>query len=458
MDRRQFIRLAQALGLSVWFGDMAFAQGGMTRVRKSATSPGAIADIDVLRRGVTTLRRNSVDTEYKSWTYWANSHGTPEPVPPAMTRVWAQCHHGTPHFLTWHRAYLVFFESLIREVTQQGDFALPYWDWYESDAIPAAFSDDSVSGTPNALFHRQRAFRRRTLVRDALEQSTYSDFQSSLEGNPHGTVHVMVGGEMGSVDSSARDPVFWAHHANIDRMWEVWMSQGDDHKNPLGQTWLDQRFVFDTNGLKALRVADMLVTDALGYRYDNTTTAARTDIAPGRPSTMVVVPPRSEQPSQGLAIQALSASTKVTLTGESKNFQLNVANSNAGRMATMAVSPPAKAGYLSVRLRGVRATALGLKRGFEYRIYVNLPKQAGSQYLHKDHYLGVINSFQLGHHAIQGTSLTYSLNAIATRQSGTAAWSPSHVNLSLLSDDAETKDPLVEIESIELLASAEPSM
>ena len=289
MNRRQFIILAHALGLSAWFGEMAFAQTTTIRTRKSATTSAAVVDIDTLRKGVEMLASNSASTQYKSWMYWANSHGTPDTVPPSMANVWSQCHHGTPHFLTWHRAYVLFFESLIREITQQNDFAIPYWDWYGSNSIPKAFGDTTNSGKENALFHTPRSFRSRTLVRDALQQPTFEAFQNSLEGNPHGTVHVMVGGEMGAVDTSARDPVFWAHHTNIDRMWDVWLALDSSRKNPTDANWLKQRFAFDVDGNKALIVSDMLSTNMLGYRYDSVAVTGPTDPTPPRPIKNQVV-------------------------------------------------------------------------------------------------------------------------------------------------------------------------
>lgn len=59
-----------------------------------------------------------------------------------------------------------------------------------------------------------------------------------LESNPHDFVHGMVGGQsnsnnqmglMGVPDTAALDPVFYLHHANIDRMWKAWNDTG---KNP----------------------------------------------------------------------------------------------------------------------------------------------------------------------------------------------------------------------------------
>ena len=38
------------------------------------------------------------------------------------------CPHGNWFFLPWHRAYLVMFERVCRQVSGDPDFALPYWD------------------------------------------------------------------------------------------------------------------------------------------------------------------------------------------------------------------------------------------------------------------------------------------------------------------------------------------
>lgn len=42
-----------------------------------------------------------------------------------------------------------------------------------------------------------------------------------IEGGPHNNVHASISGLMGSLVSPI-DPIFWLHHANIDRIWTVW--------------------------------------------------------------------------------------------------------------------------------------------------------------------------------------------------------------------------------------------
>ena len=36
----------------------------------------------------------------------------------------------------------------------------------------------------------------------------------------------LIGGLMGDPHTATRDPVFWLHHANIDRIWWLWTQGG----------------------------------------------------------------------------------------------------------------------------------------------------------------------------------------------------------------------------------------
>ncbi|EMS49290.1 Polyphenol oxidase A1, chloroplastic [Triticum urartu] len=44
----------------------------------------------------------------------------------------------------------------------------------------------------------------------------------SLENAAHTAVHIWVGGDMGVLGTAGRDPVFYSHHANVDRLWHLW--------------------------------------------------------------------------------------------------------------------------------------------------------------------------------------------------------------------------------------------
>jgi tyrosinase len=80
----------------------------------------------------------------------------------------------------------------------------------------------------------------------------------NIESNPHDLVHVYVGGAISSSSYglmadpgiAALDPIFYLHHANIDRMWAVWNANGNS--NPTDSNWLngppDRRFVMPGPG------------------------------------------------------------------------------------------------------------------------------------------------------------------------------------------------------------------
>ena len=69
----------------------------------------------------------------------------------------------------------------------------------------------------------------------------------NLENNPHNLLHVYVGGSapdqqtyglMSDPGLAALDPVFYVHHANIDRMWATWNANAAN-KNPAASNWLN---------------------------------------------------------------------------------------------------------------------------------------------------------------------------------------------------------------------------
>lgn len=239
----------------------------------------------------------------------------------AMARVHEQfCAHGNWYILPWHRAYLVSFERVCRQLSNDNQFRVPYWDWTVSRQIPPVFSQETQGGQPNALFLPTRtsppfpdpldpanAFRTRApndsipefavgqaVIETALREPAFERFGGSrprqgamlqnsldpvwqrrfgmagpLESNPHNYVHGFVGGTMGTY-MSPLDPLFWCHHANLDRLWWRWVRPG--FANATSTLWLNFRFSGQfVNGNGAAwnpRVRDLLNTTALGYSYE----------------------------------------------------------------------------------------------------------------------------------------------------------------------------------------------
>ena len=285
--RRQFLgssfSLLAGANLPAWLATPLQAQAATPLRRFSADSsdPRATAAMQAYRRGVGVMRQRPRH-DPTGWYWQANMHGFPggnaelDATFPATgipgvaederrrlralaKQTWGQCPHGDPLFLPWHRMYLFFFERIVQEAAGTSDWALPYWSWTAQRLLPRSFREP-VNGNQagNALFNptRENGFNGNVGGENAQglsdeevdvsmlrrpELDTRLDgrpgrpvgFGPLLEGGPHGQVHVAVGGDMSEVARAARDPVFWLHHCNVDRLWDSWR-RVPGHANPTG--------------------------------------------------------------------------------------------------------------------------------------------------------------------------------------------------------------------------------
>jgi len=208
----------------------------------------------------------------RSWSYQAAIHGT---VTTPVLTAWNTCQHNALFFWSWHRMYLYWFERIVRKMAGDCEpcWTLPYWDWTSPTQrhLPAPFRDSATE-----LFHaaRKTAMNNGTgsLSAGAVDVApafTLVNFvsASSAVSGPHGSVHIGVGGDMGSVPTAAVDPIFYLHHSNVDRLWNLWIAQGGRRSNPLGDTsWRTQKFTFfdekaieiQMTGCQVLRAAEQL--------------------------------------------------------------------------------------------------------------------------------------------------------------------------------------------------------
>jgi tyrosinase len=170
------------------------------------------------------------------------------------------CPHSNWFFLPWHRAYLLYFEQICRDLTGEKSFALPYWNWTCNRSIPAVFFGPST----NPLLDSTRtkgptdtlptSWVGPSVMSGILAEPNFLLFASGpsttqrgsstfgpLEGNPHNNVHGWISGNMGAF-MSPLDPVFWCHHNMIDRVWWDWNSvMGFSNTND--PAWANFKFV-----------------------------------------------------------------------------------------------------------------------------------------------------------------------------------------------------------------------
>ena len=83
----------------------------------------------------------------------------------------------------------------------------------------------------------------------------------SLEHCPHGTVHNWTGDptqpngeDMGTFYSAARDPIFFPHHGNVDRLWDIWKMQGGKRENFADDDFREASFLFYDEHARLVRV------------------------------------------------------------------------------------------------------------------------------------------------------------------------------------------------------------
>ena len=220
-------------------------------------------------------------SDVRSWTYQAAIHGTT--IMPAQT-AWNTCQHGTHLFWAWHRMYLYWWERIVRKMSGDSSWALPYWDWTSHTHLPAPFRvTTSNLYTPNRDPHINNGSG--TLPASDVDYSAafaeldYETAQSSIEMLPHNIIHVDVGGYpdgvpgwMATVPTAAQDPIFYLHHANMDRLWDLWLAQGGGRSDPTSDaTWTGTMFTFfDENGKKVtMAPCDVLqAATQLNYTYE----------------------------------------------------------------------------------------------------------------------------------------------------------------------------------------------
>ncbi|MDQ6941980.1 MAG: tyrosinase family protein [Candidatus Eremiobacteraeota bacterium] len=332
---------------------LAGDEPGRLRQRKNIAF---LTDEELARYRAAIARMKSLDGHFRDergFAYWGRIHAN-------------QCQHGWEEFLTWHRAYLYFFELVLSDI--DNTVTLPYWDWaadtgddgkpiidptiasgVDNGVVPLAFrcwidaaavarlkaggavpSDvlDKLSamvGKPpsnsgarffaasdikygedlasdaaikaelahlNSLFHWNRwpgasnslvltsypspgDVKRITQIPSffAFGSGPSNDRYFGALENIHNFMHTFSGGinpnfgvvpdepKIGDMQDSgvtAFDPIFWGHHANVDRIWAEWQGQNatglPDDPNDVLAPW-------------NMRVADTSTITKLGYEY-----------------------------------------------------------------------------------------------------------------------------------------------------------------------------------------------
>ncbi|KAM0238277.1 hypothetical protein ACHAP5_008741 [Fusarium lateritium] len=197
--------------------------------------------------------------------------------------------HFVAAFLPWHRWYVQLHEDLLRdECDYKG--VQPYWDWtidadkrdipnsplfdaktgfggdgkrmdsnepgFERCVVEGPFANTNLTlgmGWPddNTPDNRPHCFSREfnggmgrnddgsmmigdmqatafytPMMNTIYAFDNYASMSELLEGVPHAQIHSIIFGDMGPA-TSPNEPLFFLHHANVDRVWAKWQGRNN---------------------------------------------------------------------------------------------------------------------------------------------------------------------------------------------------------------------------------------
>ncbi|RKP26898.1 hypothetical protein SYNPS1DRAFT_13505, partial [Syncephalis pseudoplumigaleata] len=163
--------------------------------------------------------------------------------------------HGVPIFLPYHRYMLHVVEQELQK--KYPSVTIPYWDWTAVSQAPetaSIFSPEMFGGNgrcPHSCVEDgvfkdfkpfyyvqgqtsciQRIFDGGNgkikpfpivehITSMIANSKDWHAFSTAIQITPHGRAHVGLGGGMNTM-FSPNDPVFYLHHAFIDKMWYDW--------------------------------------------------------------------------------------------------------------------------------------------------------------------------------------------------------------------------------------------
>lgn len=415
------------------------------------------------------------------WRFLAAIHGLAKPdgKPDTSNPFWSNCQHGSWFFLPWHRMYLRAFELIIQSVLDDDNWSLPYWYAIDPDdrataVLPPAFREQRDD---NNLYTGKRSMPinagqplpdlSQALI-NALNADVYSTAEGTtsfgsgeraapsfngeetglLEDVPHGGIHGLVGndydssgthvlrrGWMGSFVTAALDPIFWLHHANIDRLWQVWLDEDPTHTNPAGDTaWLETSFSFPAagGGLATWSIGEVLDTTALGYKYESTQAPSGVVVVPARPPAGPLDIGLAEAPMpQANPPQVIGATRDVALT-TSEPIDVQLSEPVDLGLAAGPEFDPSLPQRVFLRIEGLKGSAAAPV----YEVYLNVPT-GESPTEHPELRAGLVSTFGLAETAQKddlhdGSGLTKVLDVTRIRDAleREGRWDPGRVQVS----------------------------
>ncbi|KAI3862036.1 hypothetical protein MKX03_008967 [Papaver bracteatum] len=183
-------------------------------------------------------------------------------------------------FFLWHRMMIYFHERILGDLIGDDTFALPFWNWdspvgmhvpdmflngsladteRHSSHLPPKVVDGNYKGNERGLgSEEQKAYNVALMYTQMISAAKKPELFMDCT---HNTLHYWMGSnlrheweDMGSLYSAARDPIFYSHHSNIDRLWEAWRKLDSKNINSEDPDWLDTEFFFHNEKSQLVRL------------------------------------------------------------------------------------------------------------------------------------------------------------------------------------------------------------
>jgi len=251
------------------YGGTQFVPGSDTRpiVPRKPVSALSATEITELQTAFNKLRALP-QGDPRTWYMQADIHAL---LCDSCNGVSMQIHNSW-NFLPWHRAYLYFYERILGSLAMNiNTFRIPFWDWENNRSIPLPYLAPTPGGL--ALYDTSRDPAMAAggdlpptdgSMARIMNLMGISDFPifggtstigGSLEQDPHNVIHDDLGNptnsyeDMGVLGYAARDPIFFAHHCNIDKIWWEWNtnfppSPSGGYANPSDPAFLGAQWSF----------------------------------------------------------------------------------------------------------------------------------------------------------------------------------------------------------------------
>ena len=418
-----------------------------------------------------------------SWRYQGAIHGYSRSEDPFakssdvlpsnadQTKFWNVCQHGSWYFLSWHRGYLIYFERIcLKAIIALGgpsDWALPYWNYSDTTnpnarLIPPAFRPSTVGGQPNPLFapgHNGGASGNPPIdpVETSLNCLARTKFvgagsggspgfggpqtgfhhggglPGACEQTPHNDIHGAVGGWMGSFNTAGLDPIFWLHHCNIDRLWEVWRARSTSTGDPTASAWRDLQFsIHDQSGaVVTFKSSAMSSTTANGYKYQDISS----------PLVVTAVPAVSVLASVEEGAVAAADTGPARLAGATDG---SISLGEGISSARVEIAKSARSVLASVGDTGQGRVFLNIEnitgRGppGSYKVYVNVPEgEAAAD--HPENFVGTLPLFGIaeataegGAHGGSGLTFVLEITDLVRKLQSKGKWNESDLRVAFV--------------------------